>query len=427
VQVSDLVIRAARVGKRYRVGAPPAALHTLRAALATVPRRIGQMVAGGASSEAGSEGPDLWAVRDLTFELARGEVLGIAGPNGSGKSTALRLASGITEPSEGWIAVRGRVATLLEVGTGFHPELTGRENILMSGIVLGMRAADVRTRFDQIVEFAGIGRFVDTSVKHYSSGMYMRLAFAVAVHLDADLLLMDEVLAVGDLEFQDKCLAKIGALRDEGRTVLFVTHNVSALRRLCTRALLMDRGRVTLEGSPEEVARRYEGDSVPARRVPQEVVCLPPALASAATLPGDTLRPVVDRATLRLFDQAHQPAARFAARTSWRARLAFDLNLKVNDLLAALTVGRVDGTTIVTLTSSRQSLGPGRFLVDFVCELPLAPADAIVGVELWQGADVLYRVEDAAVIEIVEGDDGPDVPVRRGLLIGCSGAEIVPG
>src|SRR5262249_14989492 len=163
---------------------------------------------------------------------------------GSGKSTLLRLASGITHPTAGWIATRGRVTTLLDVGVAFHPDLTGRENVLLGGIILGMRAAQVRRQLDDIVDFAGVQRFVDTPVKHYSSGMYMRLAFAVAAHLDADVLLVDEVLAVGDLVFQERCLERINRLRERGRTVLLVTHSMAALRRLCSRALLLEGGRL---------------------------------------------------------------------------------------------------------------------------------------------------------------------------------------
>lgn len=204
---------------------------------------------------------ELWALREVEFELSAGEVLGIVGRNGSGKSTLLKVLSRITPPTRGRVEFRGRVASLLEVGTGFHPELTGRENIFLNGAILGMKRAEIRRRFEEIVAFAGIERFLDTPVKRYSSGMYVRLAFAVAAHLEPDILLVDEVLAVGDAEFQQRCLAKMGEVRAAGRTVLFVSHNLSAVRSLCTSALLLDQGQVGARGPVAEVLERYLGGS----------------------------------------------------------------------------------------------------------------------------------------------------------------------
>ncbi len=199
----------------------------------------------------------LWALRDVSFEVQSGEVLGIIGRNGAGKSTLLKILSRITEPTSGRAVLRGRVGSLLEVGTGFHPELTGRENVYLNGAILGMRRAEISAKFDEIVAFSEVGRFIDTPVKRYSSGMKVRLAFAVAAHLDPEILLVDEVLAVGDAAFQKKCLGKMGAVAAEGRTVLFVSHNMGAMEKLCRRVVLLERGALVQDGAASEVIAGY--------------------------------------------------------------------------------------------------------------------------------------------------------------------------
>ncbi|HYV93068.1 MAG TPA: ABC transporter ATP-binding protein [Chitinophagales bacterium] len=200
---------------------------------------------------------EFWALRDVSFEVEQGEVLGIIGRNGAGKSTLLKILSRITEPTEGRIEIDGRIAALLEVGTGFHPELTGRENIFMNGAILGMKQAEIKNKFDEIVSFSGIGQFIDTPVKRYSSGMYVRLAFAVAAHLEPEILIVDEVLAVGDAEFQKKCLGKMDEVAKGGRTILFVSHNMSAVSSLCSKGILMSEGRTVAAGPIEEVISYY--------------------------------------------------------------------------------------------------------------------------------------------------------------------------
>jgi len=203
---------------------------------------------------------DFWALKDVSFEVEKGEVLGIIGKNGAGKSTLLKILSRITEPTEGSVEIDGRVASLLEVGTGFHPELTGRENVFMNGAILGMKRAEIKSKFDEIVAFSGIEKFIDTPVKHYSSGMYVRLAFAVAAHLEPEILVIDEVLAVGDAEFQKKCLGKMKDVNErQGRTVLFVSHNMSAVHSLCHKALLIKDGCKVEEGNTDDVIRAYLG------------------------------------------------------------------------------------------------------------------------------------------------------------------------
>jgi lipopolysaccharide transport system ATP-binding protein len=208
----------------------------------------------------GDEVEEFWALKDVSFEVKEGEVFGIIGRNGAGKSTLLKILSRITEPTKGRALLRGRVASLLEVGTGFHPELTGRENVFLNGAILGMTQIEIRKKLDEIVAFAGVEKFLDTPVKRYSSGMYVRLAFAVAAHLEPEILIVDEVLAVGDAEFQKKCLGKMKDAAREGRTILFVSHNMSAIIHLTTRSILMSEGRVTFVGASSEVVERYKHD-----------------------------------------------------------------------------------------------------------------------------------------------------------------------
>src|SRR5690348_14743315 len=248
---SDPVIAAEGVSKRYRLGERESyrALRDVLAGAFAVPWRHR---ARPATSE-------LWALDDVSFTLGRGEVLGLIGANGAGKSTLLKVLSRITEPTRGRIVLRGRVGSLLEVGTGFHPELTGRENIMLNGTILGMRRAEIVRRFDEIVEFSGAQKFLDTPVKRYSSGMQVRLAFAVAAHLEPEILLVDEVLAVGDAEFQQKCLGKMRDVTREGRTVVFVSHNLAAVRALCPRSLVLQKGRLVFDGATEEAVHRYLG------------------------------------------------------------------------------------------------------------------------------------------------------------------------
>lgn len=258
----DVVIRAEGLGKKYVIGhqAERESYTALRDVIARNVRNLGRTamdLVRGRPSITGDTLEEFWALRDVNFEIRRGEVVGVIGRNGAGKSTLLKVLSRITEPSEGRVEIRGRVASLLEVGTGFHPELTGRENIYLNGAILGMTHAEIRRKFDEIVDFAEVEKFLDTPVKRYSSGMYVRLAFAVAAHLEPEILIVDEVLAVGDAEFQKKCLGKMGEVAGQGRTVLFVSHNMAAVQTLCSRGLLLAKGRISLDSTAEKTIGQY--------------------------------------------------------------------------------------------------------------------------------------------------------------------------
>jgi len=263
---TDNVISLENLSKRYVIG-HQTRHDTLRDALTHGVRRFGRLFGSGDRGlAAGRE--EFWALRDVSFEVRRGEVLGIIGRNGAGKSTLLKILSRITEPTGGRAAIRGRVASLLEVGTGFHPELTGRENIFLNGAILGMGRLEIRRKFDEIVAFAEVERFLDTPVKHYSSGMYVRLAFAVAAHLEPEILIVDEVLAVGDLAFQKKCLDRMQAISArELRTVIMVSHNLNSVLQLCTRVAYLAGGRLTGLGAPADLVRQYLGSDNPVTAV----------------------------------------------------------------------------------------------------------------------------------------------------------------
>jgi lipopolysaccharide transport system ATP-binding protein len=249
-------IRVAGVGKQYQLGAR-ATHRTIREAVVEGMHGAARRLIGRGTRRTVEK---FWALTDISFDVAHGEVVGIIGRNGSGKSTLLKILSRIVEPTTGIIELEGRVGSLLEVGTGFHPDLTGRENVFLSGAILGMRRAEIASKFDEIVDFAEVERFIDTQVKHYSSGMYMRLAFSVAAHLEPDILVVDEVLAVGDAAFQKKCLGKMGTVARHGRTVLFVSHNMGAVVSLCSRAVLLDGGHLVVDSDPISVAARYQAN-----------------------------------------------------------------------------------------------------------------------------------------------------------------------
>jgi lipopolysaccharide transport system ATP-binding protein len=276
--VTDPIIRVEHLGKRYRIGqkeTPPETMRELALALLGSPFRYMRQM-----SRPATEAETLWALRNVSFDVRRGEVLGIVGRNGAGKSTLLKILSRITEPTEGRAFVRGRLGSLLEVGTGFHPELSGRENVYLNGAILGMRRREIARKFDAIVAFGEVEKFIDTPVKRYSSGMYVRLAFSVAIHLEPDILVVDEVLAVGDLAFQQKCLSQLRNLMISGKTILLVSHNLPVIQSSCTRAVLLEAGAIVGSGEPLAVIDSYRdllrrNNQEPNGRAPQSLPSAP--------------------------------------------------------------------------------------------------------------------------------------------------------
>ncbi|MEJ2552047.1 MAG: ABC transporter ATP-binding protein [Anaerolineales bacterium] len=336
--MSDLAIRVEDLGKRYHIGPHVAGYRTLRETLlgaAKAPfRRFSNSLRGNRNSD---EMLSIWALRHVNFEVRQGEVLGIIGRNGAGKSTLLKLLSRITEPTEGMAAIRGRVGSLLEVGTGFHPELTGRENIFLNGAILGMKRAEISRRFDDIVAFAEVEKFIDTPVKRYSSGMYLRLAFAVAAHLEPEILLIDEVLAVGDAAFQRKCLGKMSDIAHEGRTVLFVSHNMSAILRLTNETIVIEKGNIVMRAPSVEAVDYYmtSGLSQTGERIWSDD-------ARAASLAP--FRPV----SLRVLNDRGTVAERVFAKEGFNVEFTYELGENVQGLRTGIYLFTARGEPVFT-------------------------------------------------------------------------------
>src|ERR1035438_2271179 len=294
--MSDIAIHVENLGKRYRIGERERYLalrDVLTRAISTPARLLGprKLV-----SPFNGNHSHIWALKDASFDVRQGEVVGIIGRNGAGKSTLLKILARVTKPTRGFAEVRGRMGTLLEVGTGFHPELTGRENVFLSGAILGMSKTEIRRKFDEIVDFAEVEKFIDTPLKHYSSGMQMRLAFAVAAPLEPEILLVDEVLAVGDIEFQKKCLGKMGDVAKTGRTILFVSHQMNQIRRLCDRVLWVDAGQVRADGSTTTVVSDYE--SAARTTVVGREACLRPEDCKARFESWEIVHPSVEQSNV---------------------------------------------------------------------------------------------------------------------------------
>ena len=369
-------IRVDGLGKQYQLGTR-ATHRTLREALMAGVRGAARSLSPGR----GPRQPDrFWALRDVSFDVAHGDVVGVIGRNGSGKSTLLKILSRIVEPSAGVVELQGRVGSLLEVGTGFHPDLTGRENVFLSGAILGMRRTEITDKSDEIVDFAEVERFIDTPVKHYSSGMYMRLAFSVAAHLEPDILVVDEVLAVGDAAFQKKCLGKMGTVARHGRTVMFVSHNMGAVVSLCSRALLLDAGRLVLDSDPISAAAQYQATltSAPARTTD---------LATAEHFGTGKARFV----SLRLLPERRDGTLREMMYPGSRLRVETIIKAEapVESANVGITIYDASGYRLVDANTAMQgrfvSLAPGdearvEFLLD---DLRLKPGTYLVG--LWMG------------------------------------------
>src|SRR5229473_2695711 len=325
------IIKVEGLSKQYRIGVRQESFATLRDAIAGVVRApLNRLRRNGHSAN-----NTIWALKDVGFEVAPGEALGIIGRNGAGKSTLLKILSRITDPTAGQVELYGRVGSLLEVGTGFHPELTGRENIFLNGAVMGMRREETSQRFDEIVAFSEIERFIDTPVKRYSTGMYMRLAFAVAAHLNPEILIVDEVLAVGDASFQKKCLGKMGDVANEGRTVLFVSHNMATIQSLCNSCLLIKNGRLEAQGDPAQMLALYtEAELRPGS-----------GIQSLAAHPGRRSHSTPLMKVVSLFSESEEPASAVRMGAPLSVRLEFSASSPVRPVLG-LTVKTVEGAPV---------------------------------------------------------------------------------
>ena len=394
--MSDVAIRVENLSKLYHIGVLQRRNDTLRDALSDVFHRARRSLSSGSSR---SDDADLWALKDVSFEVQRGEVVGIIGRNGAGKSTLLKILSRITEPTSGQAEIHGRVGSLLEVGTGFHPELTGRENIYLNGAILGMRRTEIDRQFDEIVAFAEIEHFLDTPVKRYSSGMYVRLAFAVAAHLEPEILLVDEVLAVGDAAFQSKCLGKMEDVAKAGRTVLFVSHNMAAVLNLCERAILLGRGTIIQQGDVHLVAQDYINSLEPVDNQ---------ALSQVTDREGDgTVRFV----GLKISDAAGRDILKPVCGEDMTIDLTYEAPQELSRKSVVFSIGfynligqplfmcrsDLQGTEytnlpaqgIVSCRIRRFPLPPGRFRINLHCEANGILAD-------W--------VRDALMIDVADGD-----------------------
>jgi len=344
-----------------------------------------------------------WALKDVSFDVNQGDVIGIIGRNGAGKSTMLKILSRITSPTEGSVTLRGRMASLLEVGTGFHPELTGRENIFLNGAVLGMRRAEISARFDEIVAFAEIEKFLDTPVKHYSSGMYVRLAFAVAAHLDPEILVVDEVLAVGDLSFQKKCLGKMSEVSRGGRTVLFVSHNMAAIENLCSRGVVLHQGKLAFDGKSKEAIQFYL-NSLSVQHGNGHVVEL-----DGVGERRSIVAPLLKR--LEFLTENDQPLSEgLPIGSRLKVRVHFDLPKPTSNFNIGLGFNNIYGQRIFTANSmfepSRSEKERSGAQV-FSCEIPsftLVPGEYAVKVFMDLKGSEADAIEDAAKITVLESD-----------------------
>ncbi len=392
------IIEAENLSKQYDIGAPEEVYSTLREALVGAARAPFARLFHPGRRRADET---MWALKGVSFEVEPGEVVGIIGRNGAGKSTLLKILSRITKPTTGEVDLYGRVGSLLEVGTGFHPELTGRENIFLNGAILGMRRTEIERKFDEIVAFAEVEKFLDTPVKRYSSGMYVRLAFAVAAHLEPEILIVDEVLAVGDATFQKKCLGKMGDVAKQGRTVLFVSHNMVAVKSLCTRAILLDGGQVTREGNMDEVVDAY--------------LTAGTDMAKTGIIPDDAPRLYcTDEARVRsvqLTDLSGQPVAQLYLGQPFRVVLTFEVMKEIDDAIIEVDVATLDGSP-VTYTSTIDGgeapvyLSPGRHTLTLEMDVILMPRQYtfLVAISHSDGAtiDWIERALDFAVLRVAQ-------------------------
>ena len=405
--MSQHAVTLDRIGKQYHIGKRQQRGHrslrkVVAGAIVAPFRRAGHLLSRKASG-AGDLEETFWALKDVSFEVNHGQIVGIIGRNGAGKSTLMKILSRITEPTEGSGEINGRVGSLLEVGTGFHPELTGRENLFLNGAILGMRKGEIERKFDEIVAFAEIDKFIDTPVKHYSSGMYVRLAFAVAAHLEPEILLVDEVLAVGDASFQRKCLGKMSEVSQGGRTVIFISHNMAAVENLCDQGILIEHGRVVYSGAMGQAIERYlQGNSV-GRGEQSHIIDL-----SEAAGRNKKSRPLLKR--LELFSEGRPSKGHLRLGDSLTAHLYFELEEPSANVQACLAFDTLFGQRILTAHSvfePHNNWGVRAGEQVFICEIPsltLVPGEYKIKLALDIQNSELDIIEDAARLTVLESD-----------------------
>jgi lipopolysaccharide transport system ATP-binding protein len=418
--MSDAIISIENLGKKYRLRhlADRPRYRALRDVITDsskgLIRRLTSPGRGARVPAATIE--DFWALRNVSFEIRQGEAVGIIGRNGAGKSTLLKILSRITEPSEGRVRIRGRVASLLEVGTGFHPELTGRENVYLNGAILGMSKAEIRRKFDEIVTFAEVEKFLDTPVKHYSSGMYVRLAFSVAAHMEPEILVVDEVLAVGDSTFQKKCLGKMDNIAGQGRTVLFVSHNMAVVQRLCQKSVLLSAGQLAFYGDTHQAVQLYLSGSRNS--------------SSSTTVSEHQHHPDFNGARLiRLTNVTLANARNQDFSVRWREtihlRFTFQTSAQRNNVVFGLNVSTAEGVGLLGVHSSDlgdlpHDLAPGEYVLDVQLQNPLTAGTYTIslGAHSAISRDILFLVLEAATFEVldVSVDDRPYDHKNRVLI-----------
>ncbi len=366
-----LAVRADRVSKEYRIGTRRAAYSTLRDLLS---EKVGAQVRRlRGNSRADEKAATVWALRDVCLDIQQAEVVGIVGRNGAGKSTLLKIISRITEPTSGRVELYGRIGSLLEVGTGFHPELTGRENIFLNGAILGMKRAEILRKFDEIVAFSEIEKFIDTPVKFYSSGMYVRLAFSVAAHLEPDILLIDEVLSVGDMAFQQKCIEKIGAIRAQTKAIILVSHSMISVQAICSRVALMNGGMIAAEGEPKEIIPLYE-------KLMLEDLGADRARDEQAEGVG-----LIEINAVRLLDAAGQARDFFEVGEKITVVIEYDAIKRTEDVIAYAAIRRPDGFICVATSTRLENInlppleGPGLIEIE-IPELLVMPGHYVMDV-----------------------------------------------
>ncbi len=396
--MSDPVIYAENLGKCYRIGERERYL-ALRDVLARTFSAPARLFRAHKPASPNGDATHIWALKNVSFEIRQGEVVGMIGRNGAGKTTLLKILARVTRPTEGRGQVRGRVGSLLEVGTGFHPELTGRENVYLSGAILGMRKKEIERKFDEMVAFAEVEKFIDTPLKHYSSGMQMRLAFAVAAHLDPEILLVDEVLAVGDAAFQKKCMGKMGDVAKQGRTVVFISHNMAAVKNLCSRGYLLIDGHIALSAGVSECIESYLASTadLPAG-VETGRVARPPDIAA-----DDTLR--IQRVAIR----AAGGRAILCAGEPLGLSMELEVFRHVEDLVFGFSIYSADGIHIVECRSTDTHgaiphLEPGRYAIECLMQNPLNPGLYSLHVGARCAAKPLDHLPDITAFRVSPGE-----------------------